>query len=356
MTARAGMSFALRQAENGFFYIYWSDGRRSVRQSTRVQELAPAKAFLAAWLITGDGDKKIAIGPTCAELWELYWRDHVHPKCANTDTHKYAWQALKARFGKMRPAEVTRETIKEHLASRRPARPSSLFVELRLLTASWNYAIKRRVILPTDVPALDDLDIPAAPPPRTRWLRQKEVEALFAAAVAIRRRREETRLLRVERFMWLALETAARRNAILELKWNQVDFETQVIQLNPDGRVQTSKRRASVPISDALLAVLQRAYKERISDFVLDHDSRLHDALNAVAEAAGVQGVTAHVFRHTAATWMARKGIPLFQIAKYLGNTVEEVERTYAKHNVDDLRDAANLLGGSVAISLGLET
>lgn len=355
MAAKAQVIYALRQAENGFFYIHWSEGRRSRRQSTHARDLTPAKAFFAAWLVTGDGRQKTAIGPTCAELWALYRRDHVGEKCSTTERHDSAWRALAPRFGKMKPVEVTRETIREHLASRRPAKPSSIFVELSLLAASWNYGIKRKAIAPEDVPTLDDLDIPAAPPPRTRWLRQPEVEALFAAAVAIRQKRGETRLLRVERFMWLALETAARRNAILELKWDQVDFETRVVHLNPDGRVQTSKRRASVPISNALLAVLQRAYRERISDFVLDHDSRLHDALNAVADAADVQGVTPHVFRHTAATWMARQGVPLWKIAKILGNTVEQVERTYAKHAPDDLRDAVNLIGGSVAISLGKE-
>ena len=275
-------------------------------------------------------------------------REHVERKCVAAERQGHAWKMLERRFGALRPAEVTRDTIKAHVAARYPTKPSSIFVELRLLTASWAFAIKRRVIAPQDVPILDDLDLPNPPPPRERWLREWEVQRLFAAAAEIRAERDEVRQLRVERFMWIALATAARRTAILELTWEQVDFETRVIHLNPAGRPQTTKRRASVPIPDLLLPVLQRAYAERIGEFVLDHSSRLHDALNTVAKRASVKGVTAHVFRHTHATWLARRGVSLWKIAKILGNSVEEVERTYAKHCPNDLRDAVNLIGADL--------
>ena len=36
-----------------------------------------------------------------------------------------------------------------------------------------------------------------------------------------------------------------------------------------------------------------------------------------------------HVLRHTAATHMARRGVPLWIIAKCLGNSVEMIEKTY---------------------------
>lgn len=39
--------------------------------------------------------------------------------------------------------------------------------------------------------------------------------------------------------------------------------------------------------------------------------------------------VTPHVLRHTAATWLAMRGIPLARIAMFLGQTVERTTERY---------------------------
>ena len=329
----------LKQADNGFWYVHWSDGRRSKRISARTKDASTARAFLATWLMCEkEGEAQRAAGPTCADLWATYLRDHVVKKCANIVDFEIRWRALKPTFAALRPAEITQAIVDRHIASRWPTKPSSLFVELSLLSASWRFAVKHRVIASTELPVLK---LPDAPEPRDRWLREDEADKLFAAAAELR---AGPRLSRIERFMHLALETGSRRTALLELRWGQVDFETRVIHLNPTGRKQTSKRRASVPISQALLPVLRQAWNERVNDFVLDTDTRLNEQLDAVAARAGVEGVTPHVFRHTAATWMARRDVPLWKIAKVLGNSVEQVERTYAKHSPGDLRDSVDTI------------
>ncbi len=47
------------------------------------------------------------------------------------------------------------------------------------------------------------------------------------------RRREGDRLSRAERFLHIAIETAARRAVIEHLQWDQVDLEAGVITLPP---------------------------------------------------------------------------------------------------------------------------
>ncbi len=51
------------------------------------------------------------------------------------------------------------------------------------------------------------------------------------------------------------------------------------------------------------------------------------------------------ILRHTAATWMAQKGVLMWEIAGLLGNTVEVVTRTYAKHSPEHLRRATEAIG-----------
>jgi integrase len=50
--------------------------------------------------------------------------------------------------------------------------------------------------------------------------------------------------------------------------------------------------------------------------------------------------------RHTAATHMARRGVPLFIIAKALGNSLQMVEKVYSHHSPDDLRAAVEAISG----------
>ena len=52
-----------------------------------------------------------------------------------------------------------------------------------------------------------------------------------------------------------------------------------------------------------------------------------------------------HVLRHTAAVWMAEDGVPIQQIAQYLGhNDSRTTERVYARFSPDYLREVAKAL------------
>ena len=44
---------------------------------------------------------------------------------------------------------------------------------------------------------------------------------------------------------------------------------------------------------------------------------------------------------------MARRGVPLYLIAKVLGDTIATVEKVYAKHAPDDLRAAVDMISSA---------
>ena len=52
-------------------------------------------------------------------------------------------------------------------------------------------------------------------------------------------------------------------------------------------------------------------------------------AFAAAAREAGLNGVSPHVLRHTAASWAMQGGANAYAAADYLGMTVETLERTY---------------------------
>lgn len=344
----------LQQADNGTWYIHWSTGRRSKRLSTRQKSEDAAKIFLAHWLLA----ENAAPGATAStvmvrDLWALYCKEHP---VTSTKTREATWRNLEPRFGDLSVAEVTYEIVngtdkedgyvqlREKGLIGKPSIGATIRRELVALTAcfNWHAHPRRRRITKAEVPVFE---LPADSEPRDRWLRHPEIQKLLNTAAEMRRGKT---LSRGERFLWLALETAGRKTAISELTWtHSVDFETRVIDLDAvPGRVKTKKKRAQVPISDALLPVLQRMYDERVNDFVMTNKADVLHIVYRMAERAGVADVSPNVLRHTAATHMARRGVSLWKIAGILGNSIKMVEKVYAKHCPEGLADAVEMISG----------
>jgi integrase len=61
-------------------------------------------------------------------------------------------------------------------------------------------------------------------------------------------------------------------------------------------------------------------------------------------ERAALSDVTPHVLRHTCATWLMQRGVPIWDAAGFLGMTRETLERVYGHHHPDFLRSAAEAL------------
>lgn len=348
----------LRLSDNGFYYVCWTENRRSKRVSTRTRNLDAAKAFLGSWLLMERrAPVEAAQTYTVAELWKLYAEKHG-AKVAAPKTLKYSWQNLEQHFGAKTLAEIDQSLVEDYVDLREagdighPSKSSTIRRELIALRACMNWAAHKRqkLINKADVP---DFDLPPDGEARDRWLTTDEIERLVTAARALR---VGQKISRGELFVWLALETAARKQAILDLTWDRVDFETGMIHFNVPGRAITKKRRTSTPISARLLPVLKTAYAERETDLVLGHKGAIWPVIQRVANKAGFKaadgrkstGVYPHLFRHTAATHMARRGVPLFDIAGILGNSLKMVEAVYAKHCPGRLKAAVDQISGGV--------
>lgn len=364
-----GVWYECRPVASGVFYIFWSEQRRSRRESTGAKEVATAAAYFDEWLAL----RGAALSKTTriSELWAEKYGDQ----------NASLWRNLEPTFGGLLPAEVTQAIVDRYVAGRtsgrisakgKKATPGSARLELVCLLAAIRHGAGRRVglVAADDVPGVD---LPPKAKPRERWLTDDEINALIGAAQEMRGEKEDVdvrvlqqgrpehefpppslsrgvqaRLSRVERFLWIGLDACARRTAIQELRWDtgQVDFERRVIDFLPPGREQTRKRRATVAMSNRLFLVLQRAYAERTGPYVLDHPGNINRELTALAARAGVPRVTPHVLRHTAATQMSRRGVPLYVVAKLLGDTLATVESVYAKWQPEWGRDAVEMTGG----------
>jgi integrase len=97
------------------------------------------------------------------------------------------------------------------------------------------------------------------------------------------------------------------------------------------------------------LHALSVARQKATTPYVIEYAGRrvrfIKMGLRRAGQRCGLTQVSAHVFRHSAATWMAEGGISMAEIAQFLGHRDSRVtERVYARFSPTYLRGAASML------------
>lgn len=246
-----------------------------------------------------------------------------------------AWKRLETYFGDLLPQDVTRNVCRKYIADRHAAGAGdgTIHLELGYLRAALGFA-KRQVHL-VEVPYVP---LPRKPAPRNHFLTKEDVRSLLTSCSS-----SHLRL-----FVILAVATGARAGALLDLTWDRVDLERRRLVLQDPDRPQTSKGRATVPINNMALEALRTAHYGALTPYVIEWGGhKVGSVKKGIAAASRRAGVdcSPHVLRHTAAVWMAEAGIPMEEIAQFLGHSdVATTRRVYARYSPDFLQRAAGAL------------
>jgi integrase len=103
-----------------------------------------------------------------------------------------------------------------------------------------------------------------------------------------------------------------------------------------------------VPVNDRLMPMLVEAKAGAMTEYVIEYHGKPVASIKKGIETASVRsGVHchAHMFRHSAAVWMAEARVPMEEIAAFLGHrNIQMTVRVYAGYNHDYLRRAAREL------------
>ena len=114
------------------------------------------------------------------------------------------------------------------------------------------------------------------------------------------------------------------------------------------GNQQTAKRRRRC--RRGCLRICGRWVRRGIvtTHFVEWHGAPVKSVKTGFAHGVAIAGlwgkVTPHTLRHTAATWLMQRGVPIWQAAGYLGMSAQTLERTYGHHHPDYMRGAAEAI------------
>lgn len=278
---------------------------------------------------------------TVAQIFDFYVEEHVNtPEVVDRQRIMKAIKAIglievfssgrQQRFVNLFLVELCRDIFRQY-ARYRAAGPGTIRYELTIIRSALNHSVKEERIKKSDLPYIE---LPDAPKKKKRWLRNEEAKKLISSCSG-----------RCRLFIYIALGSCGRKEAIENLKWEQVDFKNRFINLDPgDDTPETDKRKASMRFSDFMWGLLQHEYSVRTSIFVLGSNSDIRPAFNTAVARAGLKGVTPHVLRHTAATWMAQDGCTPYQIAGALGDSVETVIENYMHFAPEHLQKPAETL------------
>jgi integrase len=300
----------------GWWYAVWRDDKGTRRTALRTQDRGEAESALADL-------QRQPVGDTVGDIYPAYLADK------GTERANWAWKRLREYFASLRPDQIGRAECRIYTARRRrEVGDGTIHTELTFLRAALTWHDRNS-------PAI--IERPSKPPPKSDYLTRVQFQKLLSHADA-----PHLRL-----FIILALATAGRATAILQLTWSRVDFDKGEIQLG-DGR-QRKKGRATVPMNAMARAELLKAHEARTCENVIEYGGgpvlRVVKGFRTIAVTAGMPWCTPHVLRHTAAVWMAEAGVPIDEVAQFLGHSDSRItERVYARYSPGHLSKAASAL------------
>lgn len=216
--------------------------------------------------------------------------------------------------------------------------PSAARHAFAVIRKFFNWCVERGII--EHSPCLS-LKMPAKHKSRDRVLTDDEVARVYAAAQSIG--------WPFGPIVLLLIFTAQRRNEVVGMLWDEIDFEARTWTL-PGDRTKNHKPH-TVPLTDSALAVLQSIPRVAGCAFVFPARGYTDRAYSGYSKGkreldaeSRVYGWTLHDLRRTAATGMAKHGVAPHVVEKVLNHvsgTFGGVAGVYNRFQyLDEMRQA----------------
>ncbi|MEP5765207.1 MAG: site-specific integrase [Halieaceae bacterium] len=168
-----------------------------------------------------------------------------------------------------------------------------------------------------------------------RWLTPEEADRLLLAAD------QQARQPALRDFITLGLNTGMRKMEMLGLEISRIDFRNRTIHLNPEH--QKSGEYGVVPLNEeAFRAITDRLHwikKQELQTSWLfpgadsggeHHITDIRRSFRAACKVAGIENFRVHDLRHTFASWLVQRGVPIYEVKQLLRHSSIETTEKYA--------------------------
>lgn len=318
---------------------YDQQSHQTRRASLGTQDFAEAKQALDDWFVLehqkkGQSSQEVTIAAIFARYYEKYGSKLKSHK--NTSLCLRYWLDFHQDATLAEAADLSRqEAFRYWLRDEKGQGLNSVLKIITVGKSAFNWAYKRGEI--EQVPYFE-LVKPPMPEPKGRHLEVSEVARLLS----------EANHPHLKLFILMMVGTAARPQAVLDLTYGQIDFEQNLIDLNPIGRTVTrNKIRPVVKLPLLLKPVLQHLQATSKSQAVIEFNGKpvkgVRSSWRKLRDRAGLDGkVQPYSFRRTMARYMRIKGVPAWEVAEQLGHktTGYQITEIYTSHSPDYLEKA----------------
>ena len=261
--------------------------------------------------------------PPVADILLAYLRDKI-PE-AKSRSAKYNISNLERFWGDKSLAEVTSTNCKAYAKTRTQSAARADLEKLATAIRYWHLEYGPLAMIPA-------VWKPAKPEPREHWLTRSQAARFLW---------ECCRTEHLKRFVLIGLHTGGRSGVLRSLEWSWIDLERKRMRRRAPRATETrNKRTPTIEIPRQILHFLRRwkkadagktKYVVRYNGAPIRRD--IYRAWNTAKKRAGVPWLHAHILRHTATTWRVQRGIPLWDMAGYMGMTVKVLESVYGHHS-----------------------
>ena len=300
------------------WWASWYDqkGRRH-RKSTRTVDKKLAEAMAAKWKQESFMEEHFGTIPD-TPFHDALVRYAEEKQRQNPDGYevslKYQLQKLLDYFDKLKLKDIDSRVLHDYAAlRRRTIKEATLHRELAVIQAIMNKS-KREGLL-ANAPSFPKVKLPKG---RTRWLTMDEEKRLLNASP------DHLKLV-----IMFALDTGGRRSELFKLDWRNVDLDHNRIVF-----VETKNGEdRAVRLTDRARAILEHlgpndcgpvfTYKGKVLASVTSSFERAR-------RIAGMEDVRFHDLRHTFASRLVQRGVPLYEVMQLTGHKSLVMVQRYA--------------------------
>ena len=297
------------------------------------------KACVEQWLER----KRLTLRPNTLEGYRVAAKAHIIPELGEIGICDLTRQQLQRYFEKLQQENISASTMKKHRVIIRGVLKDAVLDDL----------------IPVNI--ADQVSLPKG--------KKYEGNALSTAQVLKLLEKLEQQPEPIRAAVTLAVIYALRRSEICGLRWDDIDFENSVIHIRNTVtefsgtvyEVEDTKTRTScrdlylIPETAAYLKELlqnQRQsgiYSGKVCVHLDGHMVKPEYCSRACMrflKSCGYDGIRLHDLRATAATILAKKGVPIKQVQAYLGHRDVQTTLSYYVHLLDEDKIAtANVMG-----------
>jgi integrase len=215
--------------------------------------------------------------------------------------------------------------------------------ELACLRRIFNIALHQDWIIKNPFNRGESLIEVSAEKQRERILTLHEEQRLLLAC-------EHPQRKHLKPFLISLLDTGARKGETLKLKWKDVNFEKRLITFQALNT--KTLRTRQVAITSRLCEELETLWQKSNKDLnelvfgIIDNVSKSFSSACKVAgiKEGGLDGLTLHCLRHSAASRLVKGQMPIQMVGKILGHTQPQTTYRYLTANEETLYEASTIL------------